>query len=125
MDARLNPARPALSRRGVLRAAVAAPLVVLPRAGRSEERVRLLGLLTGLPLNDPLMKRNAAGVPAERFQILITDLEKYGWIQGRNLRFEVRSSAGGPEARERAVRELIDLKPDVLLTVSSTETAAL
>jgi putative ABC transport system substrate-binding protein len=125
MDARLIRSRPLLSRRGVLRAAVAAPLVVLSGAVHSEERLRVLGLLTGLPLNDPLMKRNASGVPAERFQILITDLEKYGWIQGRNLRFEVRSSAGGPEARERAARELIALNPDLLLTVSSVETAAL
>jgi putative ABC transport system substrate-binding protein len=46
-------------------------------------------------------------------------------VQGRNLRLEIRSSAGGPEARENAVAALISLNPDVILTASTIETSAI
>jgi putative ABC transport system substrate-binding protein len=106
-------------------AAVAAPnAVVSPSIALGEERVRLIGVLSGLPLNDPLMGTKASDAPASRFPALIRDLETYGWVQGRNLKFEVRSSAGGPAARDTAVKELIGLNPDVILTSSTIETAA-
>ncbi|MBV8836392.1 MAG: ABC transporter substrate-binding protein [Alphaproteobacteria bacterium] len=119
--ARTSPARPAarLSRRALLRMASIAAAAVPARA-LGEERMRILGLLTGLPLSDPLMSRDSP-----RSKTLFGDLARSGWIEGRNLRVEMRSSAGGPGARETAVRELIALKPDVVITVSSTETAAL
>jgi len=103
----------------VLRAAAAA-VAVAPARALGQERVRILGLLTGLPLSDPLMSRDAP-----RSKALFGDLARSGWIEGRNLRVEVRSSAGGAGARELAVREVIELNPDVVVTVSNIETAAL
>ena len=69
---------------------------------RAAERIRIVGLMVSLPLNDlqwtrlPVFKRN---------------FEKLGWIEGRNLRYEIRSSHGGPAARVAAVRELVGAPP--------------
>jgi len=52
-------------------------------------------------------------------------LEKLGWVENHNIRFELRSSYGGAAALATAVRELVDLNPDVILASSSAETAAL
>jgi len=123
-----RPASPVQSRRAVLgiaAAAVAAPAalslgIVVSRQGRGAERVWLLGHLSSLPLDDPLMNPRAG-----RLKTLFEELERNGWVVGRNLRYEVRSGAGGPAARAVAIQELIDLDPDVIITVSSSETAAL
>ena len=83
---------------------------------RAAERIRIVGLMVSLPLNDlqwtrlPVFKRNFA---------------KLGWIEGRNLRYEIRSSHGGPAARVAAARELAALRPDVIITSSTPDTAAL
>ena len=83
---------------------------------RAAERIRIVGMLVSLPLNDlqwtrlPVFKRN---------------FEKLGWIEGRNLRYEIRSSHGGPAARVAAARELAALRPDVIITSSTPDTAAL
>jgi putative ABC transport system substrate-binding protein len=53
------------------------------------------------------------------------DLEKLGWIEGRNLRYETRLTYGPPGTRETAAREMVALNPDVILASSSPETAAL
>ncbi len=82
--------------------------------------MRTLALLSSLPLSDPLMSRDSP-----RSKGLFNELARSGWVEGHNLRVEIRSSAGGAAARDAAVRELIELKPDVVITVSNVETAAL
>jgi putative ABC transport system substrate-binding protein len=121
-NAAIVPHRP-LSRRRLLSLAGAAA-VAAPRVAMGADRVRVIALLSGLPLSDPLMSMTSSD-PNARLPALVRDLASYGWVQGRNLRVEIRSSAGGPAARETAVRELVDLAPDVILTASSIETAAL
>ena len=103
----------------MLRAAAAA-VAVAPARALGQERVRILAVLSGLPLTDPLMSRDAP-----RTKTPLADLARKGWTEGRNLRLEIRSSAGGAGAREAAVREVIELNPDVVVTVSNIETAAL
>jgi putative ABC transport system substrate-binding protein len=46
-------------------------------------------------------------------------LRELGWIEGRNIRFDLRWGAGGPDSRLRYARELVALAPDVVLTSSA------
>ena len=111
-------------RREFLRCGVAAA-VAWPGAAFAEERVRIVGILAGLPLNDRLMSKKVSDSSTSRISDLIRDLDKLGWVEGQNIRFEIRSSFGGPAARENAIKELVDLKPDVILTGSTIETTSL
>jgi len=125
MDARPIRSRPAVSRRGVLRLGIlAASGIAYRRSARAAERVRIVGLLTGLALNDPLMSTKPSDDSRARLPGLIRDLARYGWVLGSNLRLEIRSSVGPAGARDKAAQELIDLRPDIILTNSSIETAA-
>jgi putative ABC transport system substrate-binding protein len=85
-----------------------------PAAARASERV--VGLLTSLPLND---------MQWTRFPAFKRGMEQRGWIEGRNVRYEMRSSHGGPAVRTAAARELVALRPDVIITSSTPDTAAL
>ena len=91
---------------------------IRPRAARAQqpERVRRVGVLVGLAENDPEMKQRIAG--------LRQGLEKLGWVEGGNLRIDYRFAPAGAQARLLA-RELVALKPDVILTQSTPATAAM
>jgi putative ABC transport system substrate-binding protein len=92
--------------------------------GASSERMRVVGSLVGLPMSDALTRR---GPEAEnsRSNALIQGMHQRGWVEGVNIRYEIRSSFGGPEKRAAAIKELLDLNPDVILTSSTVETAAM
>jgi putative ABC transport system substrate-binding protein len=79
-------------------------------------RVRTIGMLLSLPLND---------LQWTRLPVLKRNLEKLGWVEGRNIRYELRSSHGGPAVRAAAARELAALRPDVIITSSTPDTAAM
>jgi putative tryptophan/tyrosine transport system substrate-binding protein len=52
-------------------------------------------------------------------------LNELGWIEGRNIQLDYRWAAGKVERLEEFAKELIRLKPDVLVSVSTPATAAL
>src|SRR5262245_52767107 len=53
-------------------------------------------------------------------------LEKLGWVEGRNIRFDTRwATPEDPAARQRFATELVALKPDLILSHSTPGTAAL
>jgi putative ABC transport system substrate-binding protein len=53
-------------------------------------------------------------------------MRKLGWIEGQNLQNEVRWSAADPSLVQAYASDLVDLfKPDVLLTATTTNLAAL
>lgn len=114
----IAPAPRAIARRDFIRLAggTAAGYLALGAA----ERMRTVGLLIGLPLNDDIASRDAA---KSRFAALIKDLSDRGWVEGVNIRFEPRSSWGGADKAQAAVKELLALNPDVVLTSSTVETA--
>jgi putative ABC transport system substrate-binding protein len=77
-----------------------------PLAARAQgERTRRLGLLTALDQNDPEVR---AWIRA-----LQEGLERFGWEQGRNIHFEVRS-ASDPDVLRSSAAELVRMAPDVL-----------
>jgi putative ABC transport system substrate-binding protein len=84
-------------------------LAVWPLATRGQqgERIRRVGLLMTQAADDPLAQRR---VPA-----FVQELQKLGWIEGRNIRLEKRWHAGDPERARTLAAELVALAPDVIL----------
>ena len=125
MIERPAPARavPAVARRDLLRlaGATAAGLFAL---GATPDRIRIVASLTALSLDDELTRRSMTEAATTRLGGLIAGLRQRGWVEGVNFRLELRSSFGGPDKLKSAIQEIIDLKPDVILTGSTGETAA-
>ncbi|MHB0772564.1 ABC transporter substrate-binding protein [Bradyrhizobium sp. 5.13L] len=114
---------PAVARRDVLRlaSAAAAGWIAL---GATSDRMRIVASLTALPLDDELTRRSMIDTATSRLGGLIVGLRQRGWVEGVNFRLELRSAHGGPDRLKTAVQELLDLRPDVILTGSTVETAA-
>jgi putative ABC transport system substrate-binding protein len=61
----------------------------------------------------------------ERLNAFRQALEKLGWVEGRNVRFDTRFAVSNADQFQPLARELIALRPDVVLTIGSVITAAL
>jgi putative ABC transport system substrate-binding protein len=118
----ITPAPTVIGRRDFIRLAgsTAAGWLAL---GATPERMRIIGLLIGFPLSDQLASKQSPDGTKGRVSGLIKDLYDRGWVEGVNIRFEPRSSYGGPANQKTAVKELLELNPDVILTSSTVETA--
>jgi putative tryptophan/tyrosine transport system substrate-binding protein len=90
-----------------------------PLAARAQqaERARLVGVLMPYPEADTYAQSLATAFRAA--------LAKLGWTDGNNLRIEFRWAAGGEDRFKSFAKELVDLRPDALLGVSTLATAAL
>jgi ABC-type uncharacterized transport system substrate-binding protein len=88
----------------LLSGAAAWPLTA--RAQQSEN-VRRIGVLMSVAANDP------EGKP--RFAAFEQGLQQLGWVDGRNVRIEIRWSGGKSDDARKYATELIALKPDVIL----------
>lgn len=118
-----RPSAFAVDRRGFIRlaGATAAGWAAL---GATPDRMRIVASLTALPLDDELTRRSMIDSPTSRLGGLVVGLRQRGWVEGVNFRLELRSSFGAPDRLKTAVQELLELKPDVILTGSTIETAA-
>jgi putative ABC transport system substrate-binding protein len=89
-----------------------------PLAARAQERdrVRRIGALQSLAEDDPGLQGRLEGFRQ--------GLEQLGWAEGRNVHIDYRYAAGNPERFGPLARELIALRPDVILTSSGPITAA-
>jgi putative ABC transport system substrate-binding protein len=73
-----------------------------------------------------LMSRAATEPWKSQLTIFMQGMRKLGWIEGQNLETEVRWSAGDLTRTEDYATDLVGLfKPDVLLSQSSANLAAL
>jgi putative ABC transport system substrate-binding protein len=90
-----------------------------PLAARAQqgERVRRVGMLMAGVDNDPLMLARAATVRE--------GLARFGWVEGRNLRTELRFGTGDTDRMRAGSAELVSFAPDVILTTSTPATKAL
>src|SRR5215467_12459897 len=96
-------------------AAAAWPLAARAQQG---ERVRRIGVLMGYPEND-------LEGPAF-FAAFRQGLEKLGWVEDRNIRFDTRwATPNDAEARRQFAKELVALQPDLILSNNTPTTAAL
>jgi putative ABC transport system substrate-binding protein len=97
--------------------AVALPLF-WPLAARAQDRVRRIGVLMAFAENDP---EGLARVAAFR-----EDLQKLGWVEGRNIRIDARwATPGDAEARQRFAQELVALQPDLILSYGTPATTTM
>jgi len=88
-----------------------------PLAARAQqpERVRRIGVLMGFA--DPATQSYVTAFRGA--------LTKLGWAEGSNLRTEVRWGAGDADKIRSFAKELVDLRPDVIVGQSTPVVAAL
>jgi hypothetical protein len=87
-------------------AAAAWPLAA---SAQQDGQVRRIGVLMAHTESDPEFQNYLSAFRQS--------LRKLGWIEGRNMRIETRWGAlDDAESRQRSAKELIALRPDVILT---------
>jgi putative tryptophan/tyrosine transport system substrate-binding protein len=99
---------------GVVGSAIAWPLSA---RGQPPDRMRRIGMLMSASEND-----------TEYQGLLATfrdELKKLGWEEGRNIRIDYRWTAVDEKSRQRLAKELVALRPDLMLAQSTPTTAAL
>jgi putative ABC transport system substrate-binding protein len=89
----------------------------LPLAARAQQadRVRHLAVLLGTIEDD---RGSIARLAAFRRRLM-----ELGWVEGRNLRLDVRFAAGDRDIRRKYVAELVGLKPDVIVAQGASMVA--
>jgi putative ABC transport system substrate-binding protein len=90
-----------------------------PLAARAQQgdRIRSIGVLLAGDENDPLAKSDLSA--------LTQALAGLGWIDGRNLRMDLRWYGDDINRMRALAKELVGLQPDVILATTTPETAAL
>jgi putative ABC transport system substrate-binding protein len=94
--------------------AVAWPLVARAQQGSHVGRV---GVLSNIGESDPEAQSMVAA--------LHQTLEELGWVDGRNLRIDHRWAAGNPARIADLAKQLVALRPDVLIAHTSVPVVAL
>ena len=77
----------------------------------------MVGVLMAFAENDP-----AAQAQVAAFRGALANL---GWMEGRNLRIELRWGAGDADRISTFAKELVELRPDAVVTQTTAVTAAL
>jgi len=90
---------------------------LLAARAQPADRIRRIGVLMALVGDDP---QGHAQVATFR-----QALQDRGWIEGRNLRMDVRWGGGDAERNRRFAAELVALAPDIILGGSGQVVAAL
>ena len=81
------------------------------------ERMRLIGVLMGWPESHPRARSYLAAFRSA--------LAKLGWMEGNNIRIELRWSAADPNRMKMFAKELVDLRPDAIFSQTTPATSAL
>ena len=90
-----------------------------PIAARAQqaERVRHVGVLTTLSDKDSEGQLRVA--------VFRQELQKLGWIEGRNIQFDYRWAAGDAQRLRAYAEELVGMAPAVILAANNTSLRAL
>jgi putative tryptophan/tyrosine transport system substrate-binding protein len=90
-----------------------------PLAARAQQRDRMrrLGILMAGAESDPQYQADVA--------VFREELQKLGWVDGQNIRIEVRWAGFDAETMRRYAKELIALQPDLILSNDTPTTATL
>ena len=95
-------------------AAAAWPFTAYAQPSRG---ARLIGVLMGIGEDDPEAR--------PRVDALQQGLQERGWHEGRNIHLEYRWTAGDLERTRRFAKEIVDLKPDLIVVHSTPAVNAL
>jgi len=90
-----------------------------PLAARAQQReqMRRIGALIGFAENDPAVQSWLAAFRGA--------LTKLGWTEGSNLRIELRWAGDDSDKMKTFAKELVDLRPDAILSVTTPVTGVL
>lgn len=97
--------------------AISGAATAWPLAARAQEPMRRIGWLEQGHPDDPAAQARIAAVKA--------DLEKLGWVIGRNLQIDYRWGVTSVERAQQLGGELLSLSPDVILSAGSPGVKAL
>jgi putative ABC transport system substrate-binding protein len=81
------------------------------------QQTRLVAVLMNGNSNEPPLQANLAAFAAR--------LRELGWVEGKNLRLEIRWNGGNTERARRFASDLIALKPAAILSSSTTNLLAI
>ena len=96
-----------MRQREVIAGALLAALAAVEGIAQHAERVRLVGMLMGIPSEDEEAKSRAAALEGT--------LAALGWSRERNLQIEYRWADGGPDHLRAAAQELVALGCEVIV----------
>jgi len=90
-----------------------------PVAARAQQAggIKRVGVFIGGAETDPVVQK--------RLGLFIKALAEKGWVEGRNLRMDVRWGGGDSTRAEANAHELVDLAPDVILATNTPTARAL
>jgi putative ABC transport system substrate-binding protein len=97
-----------------LGSAAAWPVVARAQQG---DRIRRIGVLMPTDESDPEAKARLSG--------FTQGLAELGWTDSRNMRIDVRWTAGNVDLMRIFAKELVDLRPEIILAATTPATAAL
>jgi putative ABC transport system substrate-binding protein len=97
-------------------AALGGAAVTWPLSARTQQ-VRRIGVLMAFSESDPEAQKLT--------KTFVQGLDGLGWTQGRNLQIDFRWALGNIAQMQTLARELVDLKPDVILANTTPVTRAL
>jgi putative tryptophan/tyrosine transport system substrate-binding protein len=89
----------------------------LTARAQQPERMRRIGVLISVAADDPEGHTRQAA--------FLQELAQLGWTVGRNVRFDIRWTAGKADDTRQYVTELVALAPDAILAVGSATVAPL
>ena len=95
--------------------AIAGSAVVWPPTVRAQQgdRMRRVGIIIGPTGEESETKA--------RINAFLQELKHLGWDEGRNVRIEMRASAGNAGAARKYAAELVAFAPDVILAVGGSQ----
>jgi putative ABC transport system substrate-binding protein len=96
---------------------IGAAAAAWPARAQQDDRMRHLGILMAGAESDPQYQADVA--------VFREELQKLGWVDGQNIRIEVRWAGFDAETMRRYAKELIALQPDLILSNDTPTTATL
>jgi putative ABC transport system substrate-binding protein len=91
--------------------------IAWPLAARAQQTMRRVALIMVRTEADPLGQG--------QLKAFVQGFEKLGWIDGRNVKVDVRWAGGSAERMREIVMEFVALKPDVIVASGSPAVVAL
>jgi putative ABC transport system substrate-binding protein len=106
-----------LKRRNFILAAATA--LAFPRAAPAQDlqRQRRVIIMLSIAIDEPSVITRVAAL-----KVLLGEM---GWIEGRNIQYEVRSSNGDPAMRQKLADEIIASAPDLVATSATPDTTVM